>query len=405
LNPLKKWQRFQLFFVGSKETSLIQQIFMFPYLLRFYIFYSVIAYLFDHPLTQAILITLLSVFILSYILWKKPFVSKLVFIQHTSDETIMLVVNSCILALAICDRIQLDETSHLREVLGDIIIYANLLICVTSNVYLVAYLFVGFQSAYQKSKKHKKQGILAWITAFLAPFESGGMDVDVLPEEEDRIPSGESPPKTQASIAQAVRSYMEILSSPHSSSTSLNDQVLSKNPLRRRKSGFSKIWNHAVGAESNFDPETSPSNSLNDQVSVSKERLASWKKKRNFKFVHNNSTGVESDIEVINTPQSSSILAYQLRGDQPPWKKRTLVVLRKNLKNQSPQVLTPSGFASDSENPQSSSMNGGDFLDNKSPNPPIFETGSRRSKLISPFSSKPQSPSDLDSSLSIIKYF
>ena len=154
---------------------------MFPYLLRFYLFYSVVAYLFEHPLCQTILITFLSVLILSYIIWKKPFTSKLVFVQHTSDEIMMLIVNFCLLALAICDQAGLEYSSSFREALGNIIIYSNLVLCMTTNIYLVAYLVTGFKSAYQKSKKcSKSQGILAYLTVFLSPFESGGMDVDVV---------------------------------------------------------------------------------------------------------------------------------------------------------------------------------------------------------------------------------
>jgi len=186
-SPMKKWERFQLFYVGSKESSFIQQVFMFPYLLRFYIFYSVVAYLFEHPLCQTILITMLSVLILSYILWKKPFASKLVFVQHTSDEIVMLIVNICLVSLAICDEVQLDYSSDFREALGNIIIYSNLVLCMTTNIYLIAYLTTGFKSAYQKSKKvNKSQGILAYLTVFLAPFESGGMDVDVLPDRYEK---------------------------------------------------------------------------------------------------------------------------------------------------------------------------------------------------------------------------
>jgi len=99
---------------------------------------------------------------------------------------VMLIVNCCLLALAICDQLEYHH-SNLRETLGNIVIYANLVLCLTSNVYLVAYLLTGFKSAYEKSKKHKSQSILAWMTVFLSPFESGGMDVDVFPDQEQPV--------------------------------------------------------------------------------------------------------------------------------------------------------------------------------------------------------------------------
>jgi len=394
LHPMKKWERFQLFFVGSKETSFIQHIFMFPYLLRFYIFYSVVAYLFEHPLAQTILITLLSLCILSYILLKEPFISRLVFVQHTSDEIVMLVVNICLLSLAICDEVGLDYSSSLREMLGDIVIYANLLLCITCNVYLIAYLYVGFKSAYQKSKKHKSLGVLAWLTAFLAPFESGGMDVDVLPDEEEgRNPSGDCPAnKTQTSIAQAVKSYMEILSSPHSSSTSINnDQMLSGYAIRR-KSGFG---HRRMGSGSDSEVLISPQSNV-------PEILSHLKKRRRFKL-SNKSTGIDSDIEATSSPPLSNLLTDQLQGDRPLWKNRTLQVLRKNLRNRA-GLQSPSSRISplsDSENNfQNSFLSGSEFA-SKKPGSPILE---ERPHNINP--KQKRSPSGVvDISLSIIKYF
>jgi len=110
---------------------------------------------------------------------KRPFVSKLVFCQHTTDEILLLTVNISLLFLAILD--QTDSTNEvLKDDLGYIIIICNLIFNMTINIYMFSYVLSGLISAYHITKVYKKQGMLAWLTAFLGPFESGGMDLEVI---------------------------------------------------------------------------------------------------------------------------------------------------------------------------------------------------------------------------------
>ena len=179
-----KWHGFQIFYKGSKDEKLVQHIFIIPYLFRIVLFNIIIAYLYKNPLTQVILITLLSLVMLTYMLWKKPFISKLVLCQHVSDEIIMLSVNACMLVLAILDKGDIKNKAT-RILFGDFIIALNLLFNVTANIYLAAYLITGFIAAYKAIKSHRNKGILAWLTALLAPFEIGGMDLEVTTVKEE----------------------------------------------------------------------------------------------------------------------------------------------------------------------------------------------------------------------------
>ena len=179
---LNRWEEYQVFYAGSKEDSLIRHIFMFPYLLRLYLFNFTISYVFSYPLAQTIIITLLNLIILLYILVIKPFKSKLVFCQHSTDELTMLLINTCILTLSILDH-NGDTENRIREVLGDVIIGCNIFLSITANIYLFLYLCVGFKAAFTAMKTQKKQGFLLWLAALLAPFEAGGMDLEVTPAE------------------------------------------------------------------------------------------------------------------------------------------------------------------------------------------------------------------------------
>jgi len=177
--PEKKWREFQPFFKGSKRDKWIRHVFIIPFLLRIYIFNVIIAYLFDYPLVQAILIFLLSLTMLAFLITQRPFVSKLVLLQHTTDEIIMLTVNSALVALAILDASHSSKVS-LRNNLGLTIIIANLIFNISANIYMLSYVLTGLIQAYHVTRVHKKQGLLAWFTAFMGPFESGGMDLEVI---------------------------------------------------------------------------------------------------------------------------------------------------------------------------------------------------------------------------------
>jgi len=177
--PEKKWREFQPFFKGSKRDKWIRHVFIIPFLLRIYIFNVIIAYMFDYPMAQAILICLLSITMFIFLITQKPFVSKLVFLQHTTDEILMLTVNFSLIGLAVLD-VSDSENLVLKNDLGYIIIIANLIFNITANIYMFSYVVTGLIHAYKITRIYKKQGLLAWFTAFMGPFESGGMDLEVI---------------------------------------------------------------------------------------------------------------------------------------------------------------------------------------------------------------------------------
>ena len=184
--PTEKWHKVQIIHVGYKDDSIAKQIFMFIYLLRIYLFNLIIAYLFNHPLVQTCLLVVLSIFMLSYIISLRPFKSKLVFTQNITDEISLFTINICLLTLAILDSLGI-HTLPTREMLGNVIIAMNIGISITSNIYLLAYLFLGLKNAYKMTKKLKKRGCIYWITAFLSPYESGGMDLDIIVSDDEVV--------------------------------------------------------------------------------------------------------------------------------------------------------------------------------------------------------------------------
>lgn len=183
---LQQWEKFQTLFVGYKDDTIPNHCFALLFMCRTYLFNLIIAHLFDHPLLQAILIVILSILMIIYLIWKRPFKSKLVLCQSITDEITLLLVNICVMILASLDASGGGNFST-RENLGDIIIIANIAICLSSNIYLLAFLCVGVQGAYNAAKSHKGRGVVSWFASLLAPFESGGMDLEVNDAERRRV--------------------------------------------------------------------------------------------------------------------------------------------------------------------------------------------------------------------------
>ena len=232
VNPIHKWAEFQPIYKGYKNDFLIQKIFMFIYLVRLSLFYGVIAYLFDHPLLQTILLIILSCSMLYYIVKMKPFESGLVYWQFLIDEIGIFVTNVSIFILALLDYYH-DSENPVRIVLGDIIIYTNISTSIWDNICLVGYIVLGVKNAYQTTKKYKSLGIIPWLLIFLSPYEQGGMDVDAVPIKAKQIPdslqidSGKLKPQSSR-VAVELESESLFLSNRESS------PIITSREFRRR---------------------------------------------------------------------------------------------------------------------------------------------------------------------------
>mmetsp|Transcript_41530 Transcript_41530/g.36885 ORF Transcript_41530/g.36885 Transcript_41530/m.36885 type:complete len:86 (-) Transcript_41530:1387-1644(-) len=79
------------------------QLYMLAFFARILLYNGLIGGLEDYPLVQAISITTLSVLMLGYVLIVRPFKTELNFYEIVTYELLVLVVNVCVLVLAIYD--------------------------------------------------------------------------------------------------------------------------------------------------------------------------------------------------------------------------------------------------------------------------------------------------------------
>lgn len=184
-NIKDKWARHQVFYKELKTKSFLQHGFMFLYLFRFCLFYLIISYLFDSTILQAILIVILNLATIFYMVITNPFKKTFSFVQNLLNEFILLIVNINLLILADFDRRGITDLKT-RNIPGDFIIYMNLLFSIVANVLLIYGIARATIKAFKATKNHGKLGISAWLLVFLSASDVGELEVEVVPEPEEK---------------------------------------------------------------------------------------------------------------------------------------------------------------------------------------------------------------------------
>ena len=158
---IKEWCSWSALFVAYKGESYSQQIFLFIFLARLALFGSVIGYLYEYPLVQAILINVANIAILLYLGIKRPMKQIASFIQQAVLEIVLLAFNLCVLILAILDAKGIEAYEE-RNKIGSVMVYINFITPILSVVLMgIKFLFIGI-SVYQQwkaSKKDKKKTV------------------------------------------------------------------------------------------------------------------------------------------------------------------------------------------------------------------------------------------------------
>jgi len=105
-----------------KDDSFVQMNALAFIVLHSIVFCLILATMFEHPLAQVILINILSLAVITYLLWFRPFDEKLELIQTIICEGILFAVNICLLIL-----ISLDSDSNSRESTGRAILVLTMM--------------------------------------------------------------------------------------------------------------------------------------------------------------------------------------------------------------------------------------------------------------------------------------
>jgi len=149
-----KFQGMQLFFEDFKDNSFGQQAFLFYSLIRNIVFNLTMGLLFAYPLMQTLMIVLLGLFMIIYLIFKRPLKSRLELAQQLSFELSLLIATSSCVVMATLDLSDNDFT-NLRERASSVIIYINIIFnflpLVFLSISIIEASWEGFQWIRKKS--------------------------------------------------------------------------------------------------------------------------------------------------------------------------------------------------------------------------------------------------------------
>ena len=123
LPDTNKWTNYEIVYSTIKGMGLFRHMFLFIYIFRIYIFYAMIAYLFEHPMIQACVMVVMNFIMILYYATVSPFQHRTMQIQFILQEINLVVANICLLVLS-CDYKPTDSVIKARERMGYVIIYA-----------------------------------------------------------------------------------------------------------------------------------------------------------------------------------------------------------------------------------------------------------------------------------------
>jgi len=155
-NQTDKWKDCQIFFSEYKDDSFLELAFMPVFLIRSTLFHFIVVILYNFPLTQVSLLTLLSILMLTYLFTKTPLKNRLEFIQLCLNEILVLLVNTCVMILAILDAKGI-RALDVRETVGQIIIKVNVIFTALGIFFLGIQVLFYIPKFYKLIKKMKRK--------------------------------------------------------------------------------------------------------------------------------------------------------------------------------------------------------------------------------------------------------
>jgi len=191
---LKKYQDYQVIFQGYNPASLSTQSFYLAYIIRAcYLPMIIAAYMYPYPFPQVILQVIISFTILGYLIFARPLESKISYVQLLISESLVLMMNVCLLVLKCLEMGGIESDTTGAVLLGDIIIGGNVLFNGAWIIFLLIKLINEAREIYKhiKGQEVKERGI--WVELLVVWMQQGGMGFEeVKIRETIDIPDEES---------------------------------------------------------------------------------------------------------------------------------------------------------------------------------------------------------------------
>jgi len=153
----------QVLFKDFKDYSLVPQLFFFLLCSRDLVFSFILATMFEYPLAQTIIITLLDCLMIAYLFIKRPFKSSFDAAQQYFFEFITLIVNATVLINAILDTGEY-QAFQARKNIGKIIIIANMIFNFVTAIFMLIAIFQVLIEFYREEKQKRAKKLITLKT-------------------------------------------------------------------------------------------------------------------------------------------------------------------------------------------------------------------------------------------------
>ena len=165
-----RFSGYLVIFENFKDAKQSQITFFAIYSLRICVFFGSVAYLFDYPLAQAIIIFVLNLSILVYLAVRHPQKSKLRLAQVITQELILLIANTCVLVIAILDTAH-TEALMPRKIASSTIFYSNVPLMICGYGFIIVHCIVQLRDLYTRRKSNRVISIVQNQASEVVPID------------------------------------------------------------------------------------------------------------------------------------------------------------------------------------------------------------------------------------------
>jgi len=354
----EKWKNFELLFGGQKRTSIVSFCYMAFYLGVTIISNVIIANLYAYPLCEALLITMISIVMFLFLVIQRPLREVKMFIQVIVNQLLLVIVNVCVVILAIMDELEITR-EDIRDKVGQGITMIFFCSMASGLAFVVIEVLFTLFYLYKFLKKFKAEhGTLAPKRIFHALFfgnkEAAAPMDKKFSGKFDIERKGTHRQSTDLSLGGGKVCLQSLRKGKNPRKNPLNMSYLDSNT-----SGIDLIQNQT--SDYSFDLSVQPDLSLSKPA---KSKLSSQQRKNMLKNANHRVLNMKSDypLEILKhlqfRPAKDVVASVQQNNMlRSPFEKNEMLKARENIpkqKRKTKQTASQSQSPSKSRSPNRS---------------------------------------------------
>jgi len=173
----RTWDWCQILYRGFKSTNFVTEYFYLIYIIRIAFPMLIVVWSYRDPVVITIFEVLISLCILGLLMYQKPFIKRVNQIQIMILESIVLLMNICMLIITALDAVDIKRSSF-AIFLGDVVIIGNVILNFMVLLFLLIRIVLEIQAinlALTKANIKGRRSIAAWLQLLALPLQQANM--------------------------------------------------------------------------------------------------------------------------------------------------------------------------------------------------------------------------------------